>query len=58
MAALVALTVLLRAVDEKTVRKVTDEVFRKIAFEADRMYGQSEEECGNNKEFSLEAAKE
>ena len=35
---------LLRAVDEKTVRKVTDEVFRKIAFEADRMYGQSEEE--------------
>ena len=49
---------LLRAVDEKTVRKVTDEVFRKIAFEADRMYGQSEEECGNYKELSLEAAKE
>lgn len=48
----------MRAVDEKTVRKVTDEEFRKIAFEADRMYGQSEEECGNNKEFSLEAAKE
>ncbi len=48
----------MRAVDEKTVRKVTDEVFRKIAFEADRMYGQSEEECGNNKEFPLEAAKE
>ena len=44
----------MRAVDEKTVRKVTDEVFRKIAFEADRMYGQSEEECGNNKEFSLD----
>ncbi len=49
---------LLRAVDEKTVRRVTDEVFRKIAFEADRMYGQSEEECGNFKELSLKAAKE
>ena len=46
----------MRAVDEKTVRKVTDEVFQKIAFEADRMYGQSEEVCGNTTEFSLEAA--
>ncbi len=48
---------LLRKVDGDTVRKEVYRTLRFIAFEATEMYGQSETQCGNYRELSLEAAK-
>lgn len=48
---------LLRDVDRETVRETVWETLRFIAYEAKEMYGQTEIECGNYRELSLEAAK-
>ncbi len=48
---------LLDGVEPNKALELTREVFRKIAFDADKMFGAERKECGNYKNLSLSAAK-
>ncbi len=48
---------LLDGVKPAEALEITREVFRKIAFEADEMFGAERKECGNYKNLSLSVAK-